>query len=178
MFGQVCLVSCDGEQRLDVHRKLIFIPLSWCQDKCYSRGVQGLGRQPLSGSFHHTTRLYGHILWHPITPLPLFFWNDIFPLKELLSYDSSLGSDFWLLIFGFWSALVLIGLAACLFPIQCAHLQVICVLGMSPAPAWRESVLFRSFTEVTHGVCFKGVQRQDCIPKFMHFKGINWMSQS
>lgn len=33
MFGQVCLVSCDGERRLDVHRELIFIPLSQCQHK-------------------------------------------------------------------------------------------------------------------------------------------------
>lgn len=63
MFGQVCLVSCDGKQRLDVHRKLIFIPLSWCQHKCYSRDVQeGLGRQPLSGSFHHMTTLHGHVV--------------------------------------------------------------------------------------------------------------------
>lgn len=45
-FGQVCLVSCDGEWRLDVHREPILVPLSWCQHKCYSRGVQGLGRQP------------------------------------------------------------------------------------------------------------------------------------
>lgn len=71
MFGQVCLVSWDGERRLDVHRGLIFIPLSQCQHKCYSRGVQGLGRQPLSGSFHRMTTPHGRIAWHPVSPLPL-----------------------------------------------------------------------------------------------------------
>lgn len=61
-FRQVCLVSCGGERRLDVHRKPIFIPLSWFQHRCYSRGVQGLGRQLLSDSFHHVTTLHGHIV--------------------------------------------------------------------------------------------------------------------
>lgn len=178
MFGQVCRVSCDGEQRLDVQKKLIFIPLSLGQHECYSRGVQGLGRQPPSGSFRHVTTLHGHIVWHPVTLCHFFFLNDIFPLREPLSYNSSLGLDFWLLILGFWQALVLTGLAARLFPIQCAHLHrwALCP-GDEPCPCLEKARALQ-ITGVTHGVCFKGVQRQDCIPKFMRFKGINWMSQS
>lgn len=141
MFGQVFLVSCDGERRLDVHTKPVFIPLSWCQHKHYSRGVQGLGRQPLSCSFHHMTTLHGHIMGHPVTPLPrFFFFNYIFPFRELLSYNSSFGSEFWFL------TSPSIDRAGSL---HVPYLVVtpagdLCVLGMSPALAWRKPVLFRS----------------------------------
>lgn len=46
MFGQVCLVSWDGERRLDVHRELIFIPLSQCSTSVTAEVFRGLAGSP------------------------------------------------------------------------------------------------------------------------------------
>lgn len=96
---------------------------------------------------------YDHTAWPQCVtlrhPSPTIFWNDVFPLREPLSYNSSLGLDFWLLLFGSRQGLILTGLAACLFPIQCAHLQVTSVSWGWALPLPGESQCFSDHRNYT-----------------------------
>lgn len=111
-LGRCLLSPMLGRGAWMLTESRFLIPFPWCQHTCYSRGVQGFGRQPLSSSFHRLTTLrapppppFFFFLSSFTAPSPSilasylpefatflfgFYQNYFFPFRGLLGFNSSL----------------------------------------------------------------------------------------